>query len=64
MIKYQYKIRRERGRNDEKNQKLYSEYEKIANGEKNVIFGGRLGMYRYFDMDKVIDEALKCAASL
>lgn len=50
--------------NDEKNQKLYSEYEKIANGEKNVIFGGRLGMYRYFDMDKVIDEALKCAASL
>ena len=44
--------------NDERNTKLYKEYETLAQKEKNVIFGGRLGMYKYFDMDKVIEEAL------
>lgn len=47
--------------NDEKNSKLYEEYKKLAEGEKNVIFGGRLGEYKYYDMDAVIDSALKCA---
>ncbi len=45
--------------NDEKNSKLYEEYKKLAEGEKNVIFGGRLGEYKYYDMDAVIDSALK-----
>ncbi|MBQ3600382.1 MAG: UDP-galactopyranose mutase [Lachnospiraceae bacterium] len=44
--------------NDEKNSKLYAEYAKLAAGEKNVIFGGRLGEYKYYDMDKVIESAL------
>ncbi|MBR5376257.1 MAG: UDP-galactopyranose mutase [Lachnospiraceae bacterium] len=45
--------------NDEKNNALYKRYEELAKREKNVIFGGRLGQYRYFDMDDTIDEALK-----
>lgn len=44
--------------NDEKNGKLYEEYKKLAAGEKDVIFGGRLGEYKYYDMDKVIASAL------
>ncbi|NCB65677.1 MAG: UDP-galactopyranose mutase [Bacilli bacterium] len=40
--------------NDDKNNKLYKEYEMLALNEKDVIFGGRLGCYKYFDMDKVI----------
>ncbi|MBO4374432.1 MAG: UDP-galactopyranose mutase [Lachnospiraceae bacterium] len=47
--------------NDEKNNALYGKYQELANKEKNVIFGGRLGQYRYFDMDDTIDEALKLA---
>lgn len=47
--------------NDEKNSKLYQEYRKLAENEKNVIFGGRLGEYKYYDMDAVIAGALqKC----
>ncbi|MDO4621413.1 MAG: UDP-galactopyranose mutase [Eubacteriales bacterium] len=46
--------------NDEKNGKLYEEYRKLAEKEKNVIFGGRLGQYKYYDMDKVILAALEC----
>jgi UDP-galactopyranose mutase len=46
--------------NDEKNNSLYAKYKELANKEKNVIFGGRLGMYKYFDMHDVIDKALKC----
>ncbi|MCR0263924.1 UDP-galactopyranose mutase [[Clostridium] innocuum] len=46
--------------NDEKNTALYGKYKELADKEENVIFGGRLGMYRYFDMHNVIDEALKC----
>ena len=44
--------------NDERNTNLYQEYAKLAADEKNVIFGGRLGNYRYYDMDKVIEAAL------
>ena len=47
--------------NDEKNNSLYKKYEELAKKEENVIFGGRLGQYRYFDMDDTIDEALKLA---
>ena len=47
--------------NDDFNSRLYQQYEGLAKTEKNVLFGGRLGMYRYYDMDKVIAEALKMA---
>ena len=47
--------------NDEKNQRLYEEYRALAEKEPNTIFGGRLGSYRYYDMDKVIRAALDCA---
>ncbi len=45
--------------NDEKNGKLYEEYKKLAEQEENVIFGGRLGEYKYYDMDAVIAAALE-----
>lgn len=45
--------------NDEKNSNLFNEYKKLADKEDNIIFGGRLGQYKYFDMDKIIDESLK-----
>ncbi len=44
--------------NDDENGALYAEYKKLASSETNVIFGGRLGQYRYYDMDKVIRAAL------
>ena len=44
--------------NNEANQKLYKAYQELAATEKNVIFGGRLGEYKYYDMDKVIESAL------
>ena len=44
--------------NDDKNNELFKEYKKLAEQEKNVIFGGRLGDYKYYDMDKVIAAAL------
>ena len=44
--------------NDEKNNSLYQTYQELALKEKNILFGGRLGMYKYFDMDKIIEEAL------
>jgi UDP-galactopyranose mutase len=44
--------------NDEKNSQLYAEYRKLAEHEDKVIFGGRLGEYKYYDMDAVIDAAL------
>lgn len=47
--------------NDDKNGALYAEYKKLADEEKNVIFGGRLGEYKYYDMDKVIAVALETA---
>ena len=45
--------------NDEKNNKLYEKYRELAEKEENVIFGGRLGEYKYYDMDKVIEKVLK-----
>lgn len=45
--------------NDEKNTMLYEDYKALADKEKNVIFGGRLGEYKYYDMDAVIEKALK-----
>lgn len=48
--------------NDEKNGKLYAEYKKLAEAEEKVIFGGRLGEYKYYDMDTVVDSALSMAA--
>ena len=46
--------------NDEKNNTLYQKYQELAAKEEHVIFGGRLGMYKYYDMHQVIAEALKC----
>lgn len=45
--------------NDEKNAKVYEAYRKLAGQEDKVIFGGRLGEYRYYDMDQVIASALE-----
>lgn len=45
--------------NDEKNNELYLKYFELAKSEKNVIFGGRLGQYKYFDMHNVIKSALE-----
>ena len=47
--------------NDEKNGKLYDAYKALAEQEQNVIFGGRLGEYKYYDMDQVIAVALEKA---
>lgn len=45
--------------NDSANGGLYSRYRELADGEKNVIFGGRLGTYRYYNMDQVLAEAFR-----
>ena len=47
--------------NDEKNGALYQRYKKLADKESKVIFGGRLGEYQYYDMDKTIEVALNMA---
>ncbi len=44
--------------NDEKNQKLYEKYRVLSQKQNDVVFGGRLGEYRYYDMDAVIESAL------
>lgn len=46
--------------NDERNNALYEKYRRLADKEERVIIGGRLGMYRYYDMHQVVAEALKC----
>lgn len=46
--------------NNDKNNQLYEKYKEYASNDKKVIFGGRLGQYKYYDMDKVIAEALSC----
>ena len=48
--------------NDEKNTNLFEQYKELADKEENVIFGGRLGNYKYYDMDKVIMAALEAVA--
>ena len=45
--------------NDEKNGALYAEYKKLADAEKSGIFGGRLAEYKYYDMDQVVEKALR-----
>lgn len=49
--------------NDEKNGALYAQYKELADAERKVIFGGRLGEYKYYDMDAVVAAALDCAAN-
>jgi len=50
--------------NDAKNGNLYQEYKRLAEQEKNVVFGGRLGEYKYYDMDQVIAAALEKVQAL
>ena len=50
--------------NDEKNSDLYEEYRKLSASEPKVIFGGRLGEYKYYDMDKTIESVLKVTENL
>ena len=45
--------------NNEQNNMLYQKYLELASTDEKVIFGGRLGMYKYFDMDKIIEVALE-----
>jgi UDP-galactopyranose mutase len=45
--------------NDDKNAELYKKYRALAENEKDVMFGGRLGEYKYYDMDQVISSALR-----
>ncbi len=45
--------------NDDKNSALYTEYKKLADAERNIIFGGRLAEYKYYDMDQVVAAALQ-----
>lgn len=47
--------------NDDKNSQLYAKYKDLADKEDKIIFGGRLGMYKYMNMDEVIKEALNLA---
>lgn len=66
VITREYPVVREHGEpfyplNDEKNNALYERYKALAEKEKNVIFGGRLGEYQYYDMDQVIESALAAA---
>lgn len=49
--------------NDDENNALFEQYRQLADREKNVLFGGRLGQYRYYDMDKVIGAALELVSS-
>ena len=46
--------------NDDKNNRLYSKYKELADKEDKIIFGGRLGQYKYYDMHNIIEEALIC----
>ena len=70
VISYEYSTEWKKGDepyypvNDEQNAKLYEEYKLLAQKEKKVIFGGRLGEYRYYDMDKVILSALQKVETL
>ena len=49
--------------NDSKNNAIYIKYMEKSKAEDKVIFGGRLGMYQYFDMHQVVDAALKCVSA-
>lgn len=47
--------------NDDKNAKVYAKYKELADAQDKVIFGGRLGLYKYLDMDDVIEASMLCA---
>lgn len=49
--------------NDQRNNELYTKYKALADNQTNVIFGGRLAQYKYFDMHNIIAEALECINS-
>lgn len=65
VVTYEYPAKWKRGREayypiaDEKNKKLYKEYKKLSKTDSKIIFGGRLGLYKYIDMDETIDLALQ-----
>lgn len=67
VITREYPAKWERGNepyypvNNEQNDALFLKYQKLAQKEKNVLFGGRLGQYKYYDMDKIIEAALAMA---
>ncbi len=48
--------------NDDKNNELYEKYQELAKKEKNIVFAGRLGEYKYYDMDSVIEAALELSS--
>ena len=50
--------------NDAHSKKLLAEYRKLAESSPDVVFGGRLGCYQYWDMDKAVRAALDCASDL
>jgi UDP-galactopyranose mutase len=50
--------------NDDRNSELYRKYQELAKSRKDVIFGGRLGQYKYLDMDQVIASALELVSVL
>ena len=50
--------------NDTKNKRIFTEYQNLAKRFPNVIFGGRLGCYQYWDMDKAVRAALDCASEI
>lgn len=66
IISYEYPADWKRGDepyypvNDQRNSELYQKYTELAAKETNVVFGGRLGMYRYFDMDDSVIAAMEC----
>jgi UDP-galactopyranose mutase len=50
--------------NDERNNECYRQYSSLAEAEKDVYFGGRLGQYKYYDMDKIVDAALNATSAI
>jgi UDP-galactopyranose mutase len=70
VLSYEYPATWQRGDepfypiNDKRNNELYERYAALAERENDVIFGGRLGTYKYLDMDKVIEQALELTESL
>lgn len=48
--------------NDSKNQEIYNKYKELANKQNNVIFGGRLAEYKYYDMHQVVERAIDTAS--
>lgn len=50
--------------NNNINNTIYNKYKELAEKDNKVVFGGRLGLYKYFDMDDIVEEALKCVERL